>query len=478
MNDDLLRYLDDRDSLTEEELRKLAASLEEQPAELSDLRAQLAMSDLLSRRHDEQRAMFVARVKQAAGRDEVPQASRNETPFVATVLQRLGLANNRPWFRLPRPFAYAAAALVAVLLTLATQWTLHRHDITSLPRPVELEVLEATDSVASDTPSGWSRGARIALSELRMPSGFLRFRLDSGAVVAVTGPAELQLLDPMHLRVRHGRVTADVGENAKGFVVDTDQTQVVDLGTKFGVDVSASGHTDVVVFQGKVELFDRKAHRQQDQLMTQLVEGEAVRVNARQQLSRIVNVTSGLRDEGWSTREGDGTASVITSVRDNLRDPQARNFYRIVPNGLQEDARAFVGQRHEWNGLTSSGIPASLKGADLVQTFINDRLKTALEITITVSRPAVLYVLFDSRYAVPAWLSDGFTDTGDRIGLENAPTLDSGRSVAKGPAAGNMAPFAVWKRDLPQAGSVTLGAPREASEQPMLWMYGIAARPL
>ena len=302
--------------------------------------------------------------------------------------------------------------------------------------------------------------------------------------MTVNGPADVQLIDPMRLRVGRGQLTADVGDDAKGFVVETAQTQVVDLGTKFGVDVADSGHTDVVVFKGEVELFDRKGHHRSDALMSRLVEGEAVRVDERQQLSRIVNVTSGRREEEWSTRDGKSSASVIASVRDNLRDPQAKYFYRIVPGGLQEDAPAFIGQRHEWNGLDANGIPPWLRGADLVQTFVSDRFKTQLEITVTVARPAVIYVFFDNRHNRPAWLTEHFTDTGAKIGLENAPTLSSGLPVEKGPGAGHMAACTIWKRELPQGGSITLGPPREAGDERedqkpyWNWMYGIAAKPL
>jgi len=43
-----------------------------------------------------------------------------------------------------------------------------------------------------------------------------------------------------------------------------------------------------------------------------------------------------------------------------------------------------------------------------------------------------------------------------------------------------MAPLSVWKCELPQAGSVTLGPPRQfPDEKPVWnWMYGIAAKAL
>lgn len=39
-------------------------------------------------------------------------------------------------------------------------------------------------------------------------------------------------------------------------------------------------------------------------------------------------------------------------------------------------------------------------------------------------------------------------------------------------------PFAIWKRELPQRGSITLGPARDTPDQRLLWMYGIAAKVL
>jgi hypothetical protein len=343
-------------------------------------------------------------------------------------------------------------------------------------RGLEVEIVRTADLTSRD----WRAGTKRRLNHVSLPHGRVEFRLPSGVWLEVVAPAELQFINAMHMRVSLGQVTADVGDRGKGFVIDTAQTKVVDLGTKFGVAVPNAGHTDVVVFQGEVEVFDRQSQRSSDAPLARLVEGEAVRVDARRQLSRIMNVVSGPRDEAWSTRGGE-TGAVIASVHDNLRDPTELYYYRILAGGLREDAPAFVAKRHEWNGLDATGIPAELLGADLVQTFPNDRSNTALEIVVTVSRPAALYVLIDRRAAPPAWLAESFTDTGALIGLENAPLLTSGKAVGTGPGNGNMAPFAVWRHNLPQGGSLSLGPPRDApveNSPTPLWMYGIAAKPL
>ena len=92
----------------------------------------------------------------------------------------------------------------------------------------------------------------------------------------------------------------------------------------------------------------------------------------------------------------------------------------------------------------------------------------------------MLYVFFDDRKERPAWLPQNFTDTGAKIGLEFAEPQQNGHPVAKGPGAGLLARISVWKCELPQAGSITLGPPHSTADQKSVWnwMYGIAAKPL
>lgn len=336
---------------------------------------------------------------------------------------------------------------------------------------VWLEVLEAARS-GTDEPFELATGARLSLSELQMPPGFFRFRLESGATVAVTGPADLRFVTPMHLRVIHGKVTADVGENAKGFIVETEQTRVVDLGTRFGVEVTEAGHTDVVVFQGEVELHDSK----KESSVNRLVEGEAVRVNFDQQVSRISSITSGPEgDDEWSSSGSPDSESVITAVFDNLHNPKSNFYYRILRGGMREDARAFIAKRHEWNGIDGGGMPLWLHGADLVQTYGAGAKNENLELTVDVAVPAVVYLFVDSRVAAPQWLMRDFTDTGATIGLENAPLPESGIPIRKGPGNGNLAPFVIWKKEVAVPGKVILGPPPAAPVDRPHWMYGIAA---
>lgn len=86
-----------------------------------------------------------------------------------------------------------------------------------------------------------------------------------------------------------GRITAHVDGRAKGFAIETPNTLIVDQGTEFGVEIDAAGQTDVVVFQGLVDLAhsgpaDRKPP------IKHLGQGEGLHVGNAGVLSRIVSV--------------------------------------------------------------------------------------------------------------------------------------------------------------------------------------------
>lgn len=375
----------------------------------------------------------------------------------------------------------AAGLLVAVLLaTLGVPWWNRSAAEVAIAR-----LTGAAEAVWAEGASAPVVGDGLGKKPLRLKSGTVEITIDAGVVLTLVGPAEAELLDARRLRVHHGRVTAEVGPDAAGFSIETAQARVVDFGTKFGVDVSEAGHTDVVVLQGEVRVFEKTGKATSAAPVATLTTGQAVRVDKSRRLFRIVNVTSDGREEDWSTRGGLPADSILTAVRDSMEGdyPSLRNFYRIVPGGMREDARAYADYSHEWNGRDAQGMPDWLLGADLVQTFNTDQVNWFMQLTVTVSRPCVLYVLADRRNPPPAWLSEQFSDTGVDIGLEY---VDPKYKIfpAQGPGKGRtVLPFGIWKREVQQPGDVKLGPPyfekfRDASEVRPNFMYGIAAKAL
>ena len=321
-------------------------------------------------------------------------------------------------------------------------------------------------------------GGRVRAGEtIRVTRGRLRVDFDCGATVTLRAPAVLQAVATMQARAILGVLTAHVAKGAEGFTIDTPRSSVVDLGTDFGIDVSRNGSTDVVVFNGAVDLHydDMQGLRAKRRLSA----GEAARVNDEGTASRIVSIV----DSQFPVNVGGSLggsprrrrAPVISAVRDNISRSENWNYYEIVCGGMREDAKAFVDRKnHEWNGVDARGIPPYLVGGDYVKTFNDDKWNSEVVIRLTLSRPASIYVLHDDRMPAPDWLVEQFVDTGDKIGMDGGgygdATIDVGAGVSIDDA------FSIWRRDVQSPGAVKLGAINIGTQKNN--MYGIVAVPL
>ena len=398
------------------------------------------------------------------------------------------LANTKPYF--------ALAACACILLVLG-----------SLTSPLwqdgESDRLVASDdyiAVLSNTnharwlanPPGPAPARLQVGSSLQLTEGLAEVTFSSGAVVVVRGPADLQLLSPMHVVANRGTVRARVGEEATGFVIETPNADVVDLGTEFGVNVSEAGTTDVVVFEGAVDLAyhatsselkgRRRAASESATIAAhrkRLHSGEALHVNKEGTVRRIVSVDSDLYPVTTVQNNRQRLRPpVIRRVTDNIRDPENSQYYQIVHGGLWEDTRAFVDRFHEWNGIDKAGLPDFLLGADYVMTFNSDKWQSDIEIEVELGCPAMLYVFYDNRREVPDWLSTKFVDTGIDIGVDEGfpgnPRILELNST--GPGNSINTHHSVWKLAVQQPGLVQLGP--LATQEKAVNMYGIAAVPL
>ena len=376
-----------------------------------------------------------------------------ETPMTPARPRRTGWLSWRP---------LAAAAAIVLLGILAVVWQ---------QRGVDVEVVQTSEGISGD----WVMGSKARLNHVTLVRGSVQMRLTSGVMLDVTAPVEMQMVDAMHVRVLSGRVSADVGEKGKGFVIETPQARVVDLGTRFGVDASDAAQTSVLVFQGQVEVYEKGSAQRVALLNT----GEGLSLDNNRRASRIVSVSGSDGANAWTANATAMPRALISSVKDNMAAsdeaakqwPSLRNFYRIVPGGLRDGAIAFSDEADEW-----SNVPASLVGADQVRTFAVDGFNWFMKLTLEVSSPAELFVFVDQRNPVPEWVRADFTDTGETITLNFKPPQWHGR-VAK------QLPYSVWKRIVRTPGEVTLGAPYEnppadkKSFNPNR-MFGIAAKAL
>ena len=327
-------------------------------------------------------------------------------------------------------------------------------------------------STGTKVLSQWAVGDR-----LRLRSGSAELTFDAGAQITVFGPADIEITSPTSIRCLRGRVTTLVDKRGRGFSIETPQAKVVDLGTQFGLSISDEGETEVVVFQGAVDLTSRRSQREATSAVAEWNKARLcwlrtrVRLNGSWPCSGIVLCEQPSRDVRRTAKP------VIADVHDNIRDAKSVKSYQIVRGGLEDDALAFVDRSHEWNGLDGNGLPAFLAGADYVMPFNDDKFVRGLEIKITVLRPSTLYVFIDNNMAVPDWMRDEFTDTGVDIGLDCAKTVwHKDHSLGAGPGKSIDFSFSIWKREIDKPGTIILGGVDPPPDHDLGFnMYGIAA---
>jgi hypothetical protein len=365
---------------------------------------------------------------------------------------------DRPWM-----FGTAAACLIALLV--GGLAALRRPGIMP-PHGAVASLVEARDLVWAQGQAPIVASARLEPQEIRWLGGTLTLAFDSGALVTLVGPADVQLLSDMRLRAARGRITTRVQGRARGFAIETPSTVVVDRGTEFGLEVDTAGQTGVVVFKGLVDLA-LPGPAQGPAAIKRLSQGEGMRIGRTGHMSRIVAVERGSDLDEWSIGPSTNQDQdvVIRSIRDNLRDLGSSKYYEVVHGGLADGAASYVDRLFQWRGLGPGGLPDFLRGADYIMTFNDDKRTADLQITVELGPAATLYIFYDDRQATPPWLVQQFTDTGVNIGLD--VTADPGWDPKTPPY-----PYSVWKRDLEPGASISLGANEIGAARSM---YGIAA---
>lgn len=146
-----------------------------------------------------------------------------------------------------RPIVWAAAAAIVTAFLMV-----------NLRPDSQLEtvatLIEAEDCRWAGSELPTAQGSRLGAGTLALVEGMATLEFESGARVTLEAPATLEVLSKMHCRLIEGSVVADVPEPAHGFTVDAPAVKVVDLGTRFGVTANRFGNSQVIVFDGEVEV--------------------------------------------------------------------------------------------------------------------------------------------------------------------------------------------------------------------------------
>ncbi len=121
------------------------------------------------------------------------------------------------------------------------------------------EVAILTDSIHAkwvDVEREMVNGTSITTSDksLFLHKGYAELLFGNQAKVTIQGPAEFEILSEDQIKLSYGRLYAMVPREAIGFTVKTPSTQIVDLGTEFGVDCNLHSDTSLHVMKGRTIL--------------------------------------------------------------------------------------------------------------------------------------------------------------------------------------------------------------------------------
>jgi len=210
--------------------------------------------------------------------DDVAAASDGDTPFRTTAVastvgaKRAGRPTAWP-SRKPLALTWIAAA---VLIVSAGIWA---HILINGARDKEPS-RAANDPGATSRPDRqgvredpviavvtrairpeWTQGAEalvpgqpLTKQWVKLDKGVVQIEFRSGAHVTLEGPAQLRLDSESACFVQTGKLVVLAPPAAANFTVKTLSSEVIDLGTEFGLVVGESGDVDVHVLDGQVEV--------------------------------------------------------------------------------------------------------------------------------------------------------------------------------------------------------------------------------
>lgn len=239
-------------SASEQDYEEMLALLAKNPELAEQLSAQLDIDHLL------QQNMASGSPQHFVDSVHAKMNEQNaDFEFENKVIRQIKHKKNTPWY--VTGFSLAATILMAVLFF----WP-------QLPQP-NLLVNERTELtykgvavvanvVGEQTP--FKAGDAIEPGILELKQGFMELEFYHGAQLKIAAPAKLNIINEQRVQLLVGKVMTDVPEVAIGFTIDTPDSEVIDLGTAIGLEVNASGKSQVHVFDGLIEVRNHKGNVQ------------------------------------------------------------------------------------------------------------------------------------------------------------------------------------------------------------------------
>lgn len=201
-----------------------------------------------------------------------------------------------------------------------------KHDSFATPAPMVAKAMLTDWGEESNEPirvgSQLVEGKRYTLL-----SGFVELLFFNNVRVIVHGPAMFIATSYNVLQLDSGRCVAHVPPMASGFTIEANGSQIVDLGTEFGVETNANMETDIYVFKGKVELTIKDAPLDSK---IELVANEGVRSSAKMGIITPIKIDT---DRFIRTLSANGVLGSLPIRNASFEEPNLSGKNWIEPDG-------------------------------------------------------------------------------------------------------------------------------------------------
>ncbi len=218
----------------------------------------------------------------------------------------LAIETNSPSIELPKPVKPEAVSEITeqeieenkkklrfyhrikVLVSVAAVLILAVMMLNTVLEPVEIATVTNSLNTTLSTGEEMTSGIRLIKSDsvFRLKRGLLELTYDCDARIIIESPATFSVVSGKSLKLDSGRIYLEaLSKEAKGFTIITPNSDVIDLGTEFGVVVDQNGISEVHMTKGSATL-KSKIHQKQPVSET-LIAGHAGRVDYTGKIEKV-----------------------------------------------------------------------------------------------------------------------------------------------------------------------------------------------
>lgn len=250
ISEDLLRSYFEGE-LSESEARTLSRWLEADRSNVDRFVELLFIEgDVSDALRKEEMRQFLGAVPENARTETTSQSRRWAALSLVLATAAAIMVAAYSWFFVGQPAALIVDADRQAESTLSTD---SQGSPTNEDKPIVATATSLVDCRWRATSARPACGDHLSQGEvLSLESGYLTLTFVCGASVLIEGPAEFHLLNDKLGSIIRGNLSAIVPDHAIGFTVLTPSSEIVDLGTEFGVSVDEHGTSEIHVFKGEV----------------------------------------------------------------------------------------------------------------------------------------------------------------------------------------------------------------------------------